>query len=555
MNAFQNSLGSSHWKACWNKLGLWLGLFVGFSSSIAAAQRDTSDELFTNGSVRQLQIELTPEGVQLLKNYRQVWGQKRPERHDAKATVREGRNVYTNVAIHLKGSYTFQPIGSKPSLTLNFDKFAPGQRFHGLDKIHLNNSVQDATFLCEKIARELFRDAGVPASRIGHARVELNGRALGFYVLVEGYNKRFLKRHFPSVKGNLYDGGSGGDITRALEVDSGEHPDDRSDLARLVAAAREKGASTRAASIEKQLDIDRFLTFAVLEVFLLHWDGYCMGPNNYRIFQDATQDRMVFLPHGMDQILGMRKSSQTSITPSWGGLVARAYLGTPEGRRRYLTRMEQVLTNHCNEARLLAKVDRLAEAIQPYAAPGLVDRFRYRALTEALKSRISQRIEEVQSQLFNLEKPLDLGPTGVARLTGWTFRPSNQGGVLGQKATNQDRQVLELQTSGTWASGAWRRKVLLETGQYELSGLAKVEGMTPGATNSGALLRISGDRETLTLSTNQTWQPLHYSFEVTGPIDVELICEFRGASGVGRFDAATLRLKHLPGAHPPAVKP
>ena len=555
MNAVRSPLRTRRWKVLCNKLGLCLGFLVGICSSIAAAQLDTSDELFTNGSVRQLQIELTPEGLELLKNYQQVWGQKRPERHDAKATVREGNNVYTNVAVHLKGSFTFQPIGNKPSLTLNFDKFAPGQRFHGLDKIHLNNSVQDATYLCEKIARDLFRDAGVPASRIGHAQVELNGRALGFYVLVEGYNKRFLKRHFPSAEGNLYDGGSGGDITRALEVDSGEHPDDRSDLARLVAASREKGASARAASIEKQLDIDRFLTFAVLEVFLLHWDGYCMGPNNYRIFRDATQDRMVFLPHGMDQILGIRKSSQTSITPSWGGLAARAYLGTPEGRRRYLTRMEQVLTNHCNEARLLAKVDRLAEAIQPYAAPGLVERFRYRAITEMLKSRISQRIAEVREQLSNQEKPLDLGPTGIARLTGWTFRPSNQGGVSGQKGTDQDRQVLELQASGTWASGAWRRKVLLETGQYELSGMAKVEGMTPGATNSGALLRISGDRETLSLSTNQTWQPLRYNFELTGPIDVELICEFRGASGVGRFDSSTLRLKRLPAAPLPAAKP
>lgn len=76
-----------------------------------------------------------------LRSYNQVWRQARPEQIDVRITVREGRKVYTNVALHLKGSYSFQPIDAKPSVTLNFDKFAVGQRFHGLTKIHLNNSV------------------------------------------------------------------------------------------------------------------------------------------------------------------------------------------------------------------------------------------------------------------------------------------------------------------------------------------------------------------------------------------------------------------------------
>src|SRR5207249_5753789 len=56
------------------------------------------------------------------------------------ATVREGDRVYTNVAVHLKGHLgSFRPVDSKPAFTLNFDKNAKGQRFHGLQKIHLNN--------------------------------------------------------------------------------------------------------------------------------------------------------------------------------------------------------------------------------------------------------------------------------------------------------------------------------------------------------------------------------------------------------------------------------
>jgi spore coat protein CotH len=113
----------------------------------------------------------------------------------------KGKPLYTNVAVHLKGSFSFQPIDGKPSLTLNFDRFAPGQRFHGLTKIHLNSSLQDPSYLCEALARELFNDAGVPTPRAGHALVNLNGRQLGLFVLIEGVNKQFLKRHFKSANG------------------------------------------------------------------------------------------------------------------------------------------------------------------------------------------------------------------------------------------------------------------------------------------------------------------------------------------------------------------
>ena len=74
----------------------------------------------------------------------------------------------------------------------------------GLTKLMLNNSSQDQTFLSELLATRLFRDAGVPAARVTHSRVTLNGRDLGLYVAIEAMNKRFLKRHFGKATGNLY---------------------------------------------------------------------------------------------------------------------------------------------------------------------------------------------------------------------------------------------------------------------------------------------------------------------------------------------------------------
>lgn len=530
------------------RLGLWLGclsLALGWGQAWGAPTPDPSEAVFRPGFISQIRITIPPEGIKVLESYHQVWGQARPEREDVRATVEEGTQVYTNVAIHLKGSYTYQDLAQKPSLTLNFDKFASGQTFHGLDKIHLNNSVQDPTYLCEKLSRELFQAAGVPASRVGHAKVSLNGRSLGFYILVEGYNKRFVKRHFPSTRGNLYDGGSGGDITKALEADSGEDRTNRSDLQALVAACRERGASNRMAHLEKVLDVERFLSFAALESMLLHWDGYCLGPNNYRVFHDASQGRMVFLPHGLDQILGTGQNLQKGIPPKWDGLAARSLLSLPEARRRYLERVEQILTNHFTAEKLLAKVDQISERIRPTAAPGIIERLRYQAAVEGLKSRISHRIAEIRTQLTNREAPLAFGPEGVVRLRGWRFRETPNNPMMGEQAEEEGKRTLVVQAQGNWASGSWRKTVLLDAGSYDLHGLARVEGLPPGATNSGVVLRISGERDATNLVVATAWTPLHYQFELPGTNEVELVCEFRGPEGKGVFDLGSLRLRQM----------
>src|SRR5438552_12452465 len=163
------------------------------------ASGDRSEAFFTHGPVAHLKIEITGTNLTALQ---------RNNRAYALATVREGDTVYESVGVHLKGAAgSFRDLNDRPALTLNFGKFHGGQRFHGLEKIHLNNSVQDPSYMTELLCGDLFRAAGVPAARTTHAVVELNGRGLGLYVLKEGFNKTFLRRYFKNVNGNLFDGG------------------------------------------------------------------------------------------------------------------------------------------------------------------------------------------------------------------------------------------------------------------------------------------------------------------------------------------------------------
>src|SRR5437667_6370360 len=161
---------------------------------------------------------------------------------------------------------SFRPLHEKPSFAVRFNKFVPDQTYSGMSKFLLNNSSQDSTYLAEYMSTSLFRDAGLPSARVTHAFVELNGRDLGLYVLIEAMNRDFLRQHFRNSRGNLYEGYTQ-DVDQQLDQDSGK-PSDQADRKALVAAARIADPAQRWTQLGKILDIDEFISFLALEMFV-----------------------------------------------------------------------------------------------------------------------------------------------------------------------------------------------------------------------------------------------------------------------------------------------
>lgn len=284
------------------------------------------------------------------------------------ATLTEGENVYPDIGIHLRGGLgSFRPIDDKPGLTLNMNKFGEDKLFHGMDKWHLCNSAQDPSYLSELICGEMMRAAGVPASRIHHAVVTLNGRLLGMYYLKEGYDKHFLKQHFKNADGNFYDGGFLRDIDQPLQlVRTKDDVKDWADLKALTAAAREPDLKKRFEKLEKLLDMDVFISNFVMQAILGDWDGYVFNRNNYRVYHDPKRDKIIFIPSGMDQEFG--NAVQGPLIPPMNGLVAKAVLQTPEGRARYLKRMAEINTTIMVPERWHKRLDELQARVQPELA-------------------------------------------------------------------------------------------------------------------------------------------------------------------------------------------
>jgi len=321
-----------------------------------AEQDATADALFAAEAIPRLQIRLTDDAAESLRREPRTWA--------TCTLIENGATTHERVAIKLKGAYgSFRDLDDRPALTLDMDKHAPGRRFHGLDRFHLNNSVQDDSLLRELLGSTIFRAAGIPTPRVTHASVWIEGRDLGLYVLKEAFDEEFVRRSFPAPDGNLYDGGLHQEIDDGLERDEGHRGEAGADLVALAAACRTLDDAARWQAIEERLDVEAFITFAALEAMTGHWDGYCTMRNNYRVYVDPeTGDRARFLPHGMDQIF---VDAGAAVFEPPAALVAMTVLENPAWRRRYRERVGELLPLFNAAEQLLPRIDAAVERLRP----------------------------------------------------------------------------------------------------------------------------------------------------------------------------------------------
>lgn len=543
------------------------------------SDRALADALFTNGSLLHLKIELPASNVTALAKtpHKYVYG-----------TLREGEAVYTDVAIHLKGSFgSFRPIHDQPGFTLNFSAFESSSNFHGLKKFHLNNCVQDPTYLSDWLCNVMFREAGVPAPLCAHALVELNGRKLGLYVLMESNDRDFLARYFKNTKGNLYGQPHNGDITDALERMEGKGPLDRADLKALTAACREPNATKRWEALQKNLDVDRFLSFMAMEVMMCDWDGYTAARHNFRVYQDLDTGRMVFLPHDKDQVLGWppgRVSVDQSFVPSPAGLVAQVVMNTGQGPRLYRQRCSFLFTNVFNTATLTSRVDWMVAKLLPGLQAYDANFARYFvSQADGLKWRIINRARALAKQL---DVPPPAPPVAVQKpaappvilqkppVVQATAKPPPQPAVPANappkviaadaskaqwvpvKAQNasrlekvqlEERPALYIKSEQANCVAAWRAEVVLRPGKYRFSGRAKARGLAAQnmQLGTGGGLRISGINRKNQISGDREWTLLEEDFNVPEDKPVRLLCELRANKGEIWFDLQSLKVERI----------
>ncbi len=534
-----------------------------------AAAVSADDELFADGAIANLRIEVAAPAMETLRGYAFRRDVRQEERESVRCTVREGTNTWGDVAIHLKGSLgSFRAIDDAPSFTLNFSKHISRQRFHGLEKISLNTSIQDPTRISEKVCRELYTRGGIPVPRAGYATAELNGRRLGLYVLLEGWNKQFIQRHFPDARGPLYEGPFFGDIDQPPIVAYGRATKGNLSIAHLLAAAREPNPSKRKARLEAALDMDRFVRLLALDILSWNSDGYAMHANNYRIFHDRKKERLVFLAHGMDQMLTL---PDAPLLPGGDGIVAWGVLSLPEGRQRVLERIREFRSSLFQPEAIRRRALEIAlpvglamgrEAGISNAAPPAHSA----AVLDWLR-RMAERIASIDEQLAGISNLVVLRSGQSFVPPAWTSRA-----IAGTPVFLQPTEPpsLSLRTAngsiGGWVSVQW-----LEHGRYRLQGRVR-QMPSPAYTNQivcGFRVRAPRKRslgldwgwdsrrradtderfnliyQPLPSASGTNWTELTCEIDVRQPVaELEILCEASG-NGEAWFDLQSLRLMKL----------
>ena len=150
------------------------------------------------------------------------------EQYSVCSVVIDGEAV-KNVGIRGKGNTSLSNVSmmgsERYSFKIEFDQYDSTQNYHGLDKLSLNNLIQDNTYMKDYLVYQMMAEFGVDTPLCSYVYVTVNGEDWGLYLAVEGVEESFLQRNYGTDYGELYKPDSinmGGGIGNGMDFDISE---------------------------------------------------------------------------------------------------------------------------------------------------------------------------------------------------------------------------------------------------------------------------------------------------------------------------------------------
>lgn len=321
-------------------------VLVMLAAAAPTADAQTTDDLFAPGTLHDLRLFMNSRDLQQLRDTYQ-------ENTYYQADL-EWRGIRVrSVAIRSRGYGSRNP--TKPALRVDFDRFAAGQRFLGLESLTLDNLWQDAALVRESVTMAMFTRLGQPAPREAYTRLFINGEYQGLYAIVEAIDPAFLSRVFGDGGGYVFEYkwqnefhgeylGRSLDRYKALFTpESHELESDASLYLPLHDLFREINAPTSPTwreSVERYLDVPGFLTHVAIETFVSELDGILgnWAMNNFYVYRPSGSTRHQFLPWDRDNAFQAVDSSIVLRVDD--NVLVRRLLEHPDLRAYYLQQLE-----------------------------------------------------------------------------------------------------------------------------------------------------------------------------------------------------------------------
>lgn len=122
------------------------------------------------------------------------------------AAVIDGE-AFRNIGIRAKGNTSLSSVSAygndRYSFKIEFDHYDSTKTYHGLDKLSLNNIIQDNTYMKDYLVYQMMNYMGAAAPLCSFAYITVNGEDWGLYLAVEAVEDSFSERCF-GRSGNLY---------------------------------------------------------------------------------------------------------------------------------------------------------------------------------------------------------------------------------------------------------------------------------------------------------------------------------------------------------------
>ena len=331
------------------------------------------------------------------------------------AQVTVDGTAFSTVGIHKKGFFGSLD-STKPSLKIKFDEYVAGQEYLGLEKLTLNNSRQDPSYVRQCLAYKAFGAAGVVVPRCNFAHVRVNGTDLGVFVNVETIDHKLTKKRYADGRGQLYEGSLSDFRTLWVNTFDAKGGGDRTDLMPVAKVLETATDDHLVSELAPYLDVDRFMTYWAMEMLTNHWDGYANDRNNFFVYHDPTTGKLDFIPWGVDSTFqpgatfsGIGNSTGPVAIAAAGMLVNRLF-AIPATRQQILDRERSLLASAWSEPTLLAEVARMEALIKPIA-DHVGDPTWHTAVAEVRSFLNTRRAK--------LTAALDAGPTWTDPLAGY----------------------------------------------------------------------------------------------------------------------------------------
>ena len=131
----------------------------------------------------------------------------RSEEYSVCSVVIDGE-AFRNVGIRGKGNTSLSSVASmdsdRYSFKIEFDQYDSTKNYYGLDKLSLNNLIQDNTMMKDYLTYQMMIEFGVAAPLSSFVYITVNGEDWGLYLAVEAVEESFLQRNYGSSYGELY---------------------------------------------------------------------------------------------------------------------------------------------------------------------------------------------------------------------------------------------------------------------------------------------------------------------------------------------------------------